>query len=277
MSPLKQPLSVATAAVRVFFGLCLVLLGERSAGALPAVDLGSPDTDSRLQSVAETSDAGTVSPEVRDLQEAASGLEETLVGTLEKLKQLMGASEAAAMKLHDQLQAASRENEGLATKLADTWQKLSTLESDKREAQDRVAKLTNAAEQSRADIAGLSQELALNQQENERSERARSETATRLAETQQELDGVRNEIVQLRQELASTRLELEVSKTALAKAQDANNQVRSELDSIRTQILELINSTDAQVRSENALTIERPETREPGRTSLRTVRTAQPE
>ena len=56
MSPLKQPLSVATAAACVFFGLCLVLLGEWGAGALPAVDLGSPDTDSRLQSVAETSD-----------------------------------------------------------------------------------------------------------------------------------------------------------------------------------------------------------------------------
>lgn len=229
---------------------------------MSAVEPGSLDPDSRLQAVAESADAGTVSPEVRDVQEAASGLEQTLAVTLEKLKELVAASEAAAIKLHDQLQAASRENQRLGTKLADTWQKLSTLERDKREAEDRVAKLTNAAEQSRA---GLSQELALGQQEIESSERARSETAARLAETQKELDGVRNEIVQLRQELASTRLELEVSKTALAKAQDANTQVRSELDSIRTQILELIDAAGAQIRSENAPANERPETPEPGK------------
>ena len=98
MSPLKQPKSVAkghTAVVSALFSLCLVLLGGSGAAALSAVEPGSLDPDSRLQAVAESADAGTVSPEVRDVQEAASGLEQTLAVTLEKLKELVAASEAA--------------------------------------------------------------------------------------------------------------------------------------------------------------------------------------
>lgn len=260
-------------AVFVFFGLSFFILGWSSAGAFPLAGPMSSATQGGLPYVLETAEAATAQSEVRDVQtdrseakgvqEAPSEDQETLVTTLRKLEQLVGASQAAAKKQRDQLEAATRENERLGSVLADAWQKLSALERDKRDAQDRIAQLTNATEQSRADIAGLSQELAISQQRIESLERASSEAAAQLAETEKELEGARNETVQLRQELASTRMELETSNTALTEAQDANDEARSKLDSIRAQLLELVGPRDAQAQSDDAPATEQPETPKP--------------
>jgi colicin import membrane protein len=165
-----------------------------------------------------------------DRQAQFDALDQVLEDTRAKLEELTEATATMAADT-DVLAGQIRLNEQLDMSLAraDAARKAAVAEVEKTRAEmaRKLGAATDAAAQSRADLAGLHKELEANDNELAAAKRAREEA-------ERARQAMSNQAASLRTEAARARDELSAAKTEIARLKTANAELEKELTSWRT-------------------------------------------
>ncbi len=184
-------------------------------------------------------------PSLRDLNSAASNLNEALAGARAKLNELRQATELAAMaaELRDQLEVSIQENNRLAAALAEAKSEKDKLERNRSDSDGRITDLTKRVEASQLEIANLSQELTDTREQVEGINAARAQAEAHALELEGSLktangdmDGLRKQIADLTGKLELTESELSETNDESTRAKEEREAADRELNKVRMQI-----------------------------------------
>jgi predicted nucleic acid-binding Zn-ribbon protein len=223
--------------------------------ATPSTAVETPELPAATAPAPTTPPATTATtaakPSMRDLNSAASELNEALAGAREKLDELRQATELAAMaaELRDELEASIQENNRLAAALAESQSERERLEGSARETDRRILELTQTVEASQVQIANLSEQLTETREEVQTANAARAkaeaqvlDTENRLSISEHDIAALRAEITALKGQLSTTETELTEANDLAIKAREDQDSANRELNKVRKQIAGMLRS-----------------------------------
>jgi chromosome segregation ATPase len=225
--------------LRVLACLSMLGLGASPASALPPLE-PAPAPGPLL---AQGEPSGSEQPAQEDRQAPFDALNQVLEETRAKLEELTAAAAtvAADTKLRNELQTLKRDNERLATELAQANARRIELERSSELAQARVAELTEAVEEAVRKAARVDEALAGQVRRNQQLDEslARAETAREAAVAEAEktraemaktLEAATDEAAQSKAELASLREQFEAATNEAAQSKAELASLREELE-----------------------------------------------